>query len=222
MILNIPITKAKATIAIDTEDPTQLPEAVYIEALLQGLKVILNRGTSKVTKETYPNEEELKAKAMEVALAQFELVKQQKIRFTGAKVEKASGEVMTEARRLARNLVKEALKAMGKKISHIEASEITKAANAYLGTDKGKALIEQAKSNVEARKAVVAHEEGVAPDLGIDLGSVQVSEKKKAAAEKAAAEKKAAAAARKAGKDGVTDGRTAKVKAKAKQAEATA
>lgn len=144
--LQIPIVKGKSTIDVETDN---LPEDVYREVILQGLKVILNRGTSKVTGTLYPDAEELKAKAMEVAATQLEMAYAGKTKLTGAKVKKASGAVMTEARRLARALVKEAMKEAKIKVSHVEASEITKAANALLESDPG--LIAQAEANLAER-----------------------------------------------------------------------
>lgn len=144
--LSIPITKAKGVIDIDTD---AIPVDVYTEALLQGFKVLLNRGASKVTKAAFGSEEELKAEAMRIANEQLELVMTSKIRFTGGKAKRASGAVMTEARRLAKAMVKDAMKAAKMKISHYEASEITKAANALLDSDPS--IIEQAKVNLEAR-----------------------------------------------------------------------
>lgn len=151
-IINVPITKAKTTMAINVDE---IPDDVYAEALMQGLKVLLNRGTSKVTKETYPKPAEMLAKALEVAEAQLELVKTSKIKFTGGKKKSgATGAVMTEARRLAKALVKDELKRTGIKISHVEASEITKAANLYLESEAGAALVEKAKANLAEREAV--------------------------------------------------------------------
>jgi len=148
-ILNVPVTKAKATLEIDTD---AIPEDVYAEALLQGLKVLVNRGASKITKASTKDEEELKSLAMAKAVEQLELIKTSKIKFTGGKAKKASGAVMTEARRLARNLVKDEMKRAGIKISHVEASEITKAANALLEADPS--LLETAKANLEERSKV--------------------------------------------------------------------
>ena len=170
-ILNVPCTKGKGTVAINTE--TDLPDAVYAEALLQGLKVLMNRGMSKITKETYPDAEEMKAAAMAKAAENLEAIREGKIRFTGgAKSNKASGAVMTEARRLARNLVKDEMKRQGIKISHVEASEITKAANALLEEDPS--LIETAKANLEERQKV---------PVKINVKSIPISQKKVAAAE---------------------------------------
>lgn len=151
-IVNVPITKGKTTLAVNISD---IPDDVWQEVILQGLKVLLNRGTSKVTKETYPKAEELAAKAMEVATAQLEMVNTSKIKFTGGKKKSgATGAVMTEARRLAKALVKDELKRAGIKISHVEASEITKAANLYLESENGAALIEKAKANLAEREKV--------------------------------------------------------------------
>lgn len=151
-VVNVPISKGKTTLAVAIDD---IPADVWAEVILQGLKVLLNRGTTKVTKETYPKADELAAKAMEVANQQLEMVMTSKIKFTGGKKKSgATGAVMTEARRLAKALVKDELKRAGIKISHVEASEITKAANAYLETAKGAELVEQAKNNLAEREKV--------------------------------------------------------------------
>ena len=151
-VLNIPVTKAKTTVQIDTD---AIPVDVYAEALALGLKVLVNRGTSKVTATTYPNAEELKTAALEVANKQLELIATSKIKFTGGKKKSGtSGAVMTEARRLAKALVKDEIKRQGGKISHYEASEITKAANAFLETEEGGKLVEQAKANLAEREKV--------------------------------------------------------------------
>ncbi len=156
-MLQIPITKAKGEfININTDSPEEggdIPQDVFTEALIQGLKVLLNRGTSKVTKAAYPDADELKAQAIEKAQEQLELVKTSKIKFTGQKkASGVSGAVRTEAMRLAKALVKDELKREGYKISHIEASQITAVAKEYL--ESSPELIEQAKANIEARATV--------------------------------------------------------------------
>ena len=151
-IINVPITKGKTTMAVTLAD---IPDDVYQEALLQGLKVLLNRGASKITKELYSNAEELKAAALAKANEQLDLVKTSKIKFTGGKKKSgATGAVMTEARRLAKALVKDELKRAGIKISHVEASEITKAANLYLESEHGQALLDKAAANLAERENV--------------------------------------------------------------------
>lgn len=167
-IVNVPITKGKTTLAVNLDE---IPDDVYTEIVLQGLKVLLNRGTSKVTKETYPKAEELTAKAIEVANAQLEACKTSKIKFTGGKKKSsATGAVMTEARRLAKALVKDELKRLGYKISHIEAKEITAYAQAYLDGEHGPAMIEKAKANLAERESIT----GIGDE--INLKSIKISD----------------------------------------------
>jgi hypothetical protein len=149
---------------------------------------------SKVTKETYPNADEMKAKAMEVAAAQVELVMTSKIKVTGGKKKSgATGAVMTEARRLAKALVKDEIKRKGLKVSHYEASEITKAANLYLESEMGAKLIEKAKANLAEREAIKLGE-------GIDLTSVISASPKLVAAAEAKKAKGGSLSAKQAGK----------------------
>jgi len=177
-ILQVPVTKGKGSIEIDAD---KLPIEVYEEALLQGLKVLANRGTSKITKEAYPDEAEMKATAMAKAEEQVALMMKGEIKFTGkAKSKKASGAVMTEARRLAKNVVKDELKKNKIKISHVDAKDITAAANALI--DEDPSFIAQAEANLSERAQV---------PVKIDVAAlVKINPKKKAADEaKKAAEK---------------------------------
>jgi len=169
--LKIPVVKGKSYLEINTDD---LPIHVYREALVQGLKTLLNRGQTKLTKEAYPDPEDLKAKAMEVAADTLENMYKGKIRVMGgaAKSDKVPREVMTEARRIARNLVKEELKRSGVKVSYVESSEITKAANALLAADPD--IIKQAEEEVEKRAQ---------KKVKIDIASIPISQKKVKAAE---------------------------------------
>src|SRR5258705_2316138 len=94
--LRVPVTKAKGSIEVDTGS---LPEHVYREALVQGLKVLINRGMTKLTKEAYPDADVLKAAAMEKAEETLQNMYDGKIRIMGgAKSDKVPREVMTEAR----------------------------------------------------------------------------------------------------------------------------
>jgi cytochrome c1 len=148
-ILTIPVTKSKTTLEVDTAN---LTDEVYAEIMLQGLKVLLNRGTSKITKETYPVEADLRAAAQAKAEEQLAAVLDGTIKLTGSKAKaKESGEVMTEARRLAKNIIKDEMKRNKIKISHVEPKEITAAANELLAADPS--IIETAKANLEARQA---------------------------------------------------------------------
>jgi len=133
-------------------DASRLPDAVYREALMQGLKVLAERAMSKITKEAYPDEAERKAAIAAKAQANIEDMYQGKTKITGeAKVKKASGAVMTEAMRLARNLVKDAMKANKIKISTVKASEITSAAKQLLEADPS--ILKTAEANLASREA---------------------------------------------------------------------
>lgn len=157
-IIKVPVVKGKSLIEIETDS---LPTEVYAEALAQGLKVLVNRGTTKITKETYPVEDELKVAAMAKAEEMVANLKAGKIKLTAGKAKAASGAEMTEARRLARNLVKDEMKRQGLKISHVTASDITKAANELIAADPS--LLEQAKANLASRSGV---------KLAIDITSI--------------------------------------------------
>src|SRR5258706_11566955 len=92
-ILTIPVTKSKGSIEIDT---SKLPDDVYREMCIQGLKVLANRGMSKITKASTKDEAELKALAQTQAEKNLEAMYAGKIKFSaGVKAKKASGKVMT-------------------------------------------------------------------------------------------------------------------------------
>lgn len=181
--LRIPVVKAKHYVEVKT-GPDHLPEHVYREALALGLKQLVNRGQTKITKEAYPDGEKLRAAAMEKAEETLAAMYSGKIRVVGGKAAgKVPGVVMTEARRLARAAVKEALKQSGVRVSLVEASEITKAANALIATDPS--YITMAEEEIEKRAA---------KKVEIDLSGIQISQKKLKAQEAKKAEKVLSAA----------------------------
>jgi hypothetical protein len=182
-VLRIPVVKGKSYLEIDT---ATLPEHVYREMLIQGGKVLLNRGQTKLTKEAYPDPEKLKEAAMAAAEQTLQNMYEGKIRIVGgAKSDKVPREVMTEARRIAKSLIKEEMKRSGIKVSYVESSTITQAANALLA-DKPE-LIEQAREEVERRTAATSK-------MRIDISGIQVSQKKIKAAEARKADKTLSAA----------------------------
>jgi|SRR5215472_4937111 len=149
-IYEIQVTKGKATVLVDTDE---IPTEMYEQALQLGLKHMINLGASKITKANYPKPEELQAAAMAQAEVQIGLIKEGKIRGAAAKKDgKVPGKVMTEARRLARNLIKDEMKRQGIRVSHVETSEITKAVNQLLSEDDS--LIKQAEVNLAEREKV--------------------------------------------------------------------
>jgi hypothetical protein len=148
-IVTIALKNAAGNVDVDT---AKLPDDVYREALMQGLKVIAERGMSKLTKEAYPDETERKQAINAKAVANVQDMYDGKVKITGAaKVKKASGAVMTEAMRLARNLVKDAMKANKIKISTVKASEITKAAKMLIDSDSS--ILQTAEDNLKQREA---------------------------------------------------------------------
>lgn len=147
-LVSVALKNSAGTIEIDT---ARLPDDVYREVLMQGLKVIAERNMSKLTKEAYPDEDQRKQAIHDKALANVQDMYEGKIKITGAaKVKKASGAVMTEAMRLARNLVKDAMKANKIKISTVKASEITKAAKLLIESDPS--IVATAEENLKQRE----------------------------------------------------------------------
>lgn len=148
-LISFALKNGAGEVSVDT---SQLPDAVYREALMQGLKAIAERGMSKLTKEAYPDEAERKAAIKTKAEANVQDMYAGKVKVTGAvAVKKASGAVMTEAMRLARNLVKDAMKAASIKISSVKASEITAKAKELLGLDPS--ILTTAETNLATRAA---------------------------------------------------------------------
>lgn len=186
-ILQVPVVKGKATIEVDTDS---LPEDVYREVIMQGLKVMVNR-MSKVTKETYPQEEALKAAAMAKAEENLQAMKEGKVRLSkGGKTKGVSGAAMTEARRIARQIIKDACKRKGIRISTVPAKDITAAANQYL--ESHPEIIEKAKEAIAAREAEASMElEGIALPQE-DSKLVAKVEAEKAKAKKTTEDRKAA------------------------------
>lgn len=143
----VPITKAKTTLEVDVSN---IPDEVWDEVVLQGLKAVLNRGMSKITAKDTKDAEEMKRLALEAGQKNLNDLFEGKTKITGQKKAKAaSGAVMTEARRLAKAIVKDECKKAGLKVSHIPAKQITEAANALLEARPD--LVEQAKANLEER-----------------------------------------------------------------------
>lgn len=182
MLIKVPVPKGAGFIEVDTK--VDVPDAMYTEALLQGLKVMLNKGMTKILTKGLEGDDLTKAQvaAMQVATANFEKLKAGTLSTGRAKSVgdgKVSRELKTEAMRLARNLVKDQLKAAGEKVSHYAAKDITEAANAMLAADES--IIEQARESLIARSKI---------NVTVDVASIKADPAKvKAAAEKAAKSK---------------------------------
>lgn len=68
-MVSVPIAKGGAPIEVDIN---QIPQHVWDEVVLQGLKAVLTRGMSKITKEAIPDETKRKAEAMTKAKANLD------------------------------------------------------------------------------------------------------------------------------------------------------
>jgi hypothetical protein len=190
-VVNIPVPKAGGSIEIELDDlaSADFPEHVYKEIMFQGLKVLLNRGMSKITGAKTDGS---KKAAMEIAEKNLLAVRKGEIRlYSGKRPTKATGAINVEAMRLARIMVKDAMKRAGMKVSHYPAKEITAAAKLMLEGDQGPGILAQAEAAIKER-------EEKENQLAIDLSGLKADPKLVADAEKKAAESRAATKAKKA------------------------
>lgn len=169
--LHIPVVKGKSSVTIDTE---AIDDVYYESALFQGLKVLVNGGATKIVKPSVETPEAMAeyheaaiAKAQERVLGMLKGAdKPLKLTSRGAKSDTGPGaKVMTEARRIAKALVKDMMKAAGIKQSGVSASEITRAANAVIESDPS--IIKMAEDNLANRAA---------PPKGIDISTLGIKE----------------------------------------------
>ena len=192
--MNIKVTKAGKSLEVNLQD---LPDEAYQFVLQKGLEALLNARMSKVLTKDLEGEKlaEAQAAALKIAEENLSNLKAGKITKARGGAKDANGNkvaanVMTEARRLAKEVVKNEIRAAGMKISHVEASVITKAANELIAADP--AFIEQAKANIESRSQVKS---------AINIAEfVHESPKLVAKAEAAKAERKTQLSAKQAGK----------------------
>lgn len=162
--MQIPITKGGGFVEIMTDE---LSDEVYAAALFLGLKEMANRGMSKITVKGLTGVDLDKAKAAAMAKGQENAaaIKEGKIRLPGTKAKAGEGKVSkaltAEARRLAREDVKDGLRRAGKKISHYKASQITAAADQLIAANPE--YLKKAQANLESR---------VAAPVGIDFSAL--------------------------------------------------
>lgn len=194
-VLSVPISKASASVSLDLD---ALPDAVYKLLLAEGAKVMLNKGMSKIILKGLEGDGLAKAKADALTVANKNLDKMMAGEVKAGRsagTSKIAGVVMTEARRLAKEVVKNELRAANIKISTVEASEITKAANALIEADPS--YVETASANIETRKAK-AVSINIAGMVHVSPTLLAKAEKEKT--ERAAARKSAPLSAKQAGK----------------------
>lgn len=184
-VYKVPL-KAGGVLEVQGADLLTLNDDVYAEILLQGLKALLNRGMDKAVGPVKELEgaklDEAKANAVTQAQKNYDAMKSGSVKKTAAKGAKVSGAVNTEAMRLARNIIKDALKREGKKVSYYPASEITVSAKALL--EANPSILETAKANIAARDAA-------ATETSATLSGIVANTKASPELEKAAEKRKA-------------------------------
>lgn len=188
-IVSVFISKGKGSLDVDI---SKLPDDVYNEVVQKGLQSILGRGMGEIKTGALEGEELRRAQeaAMEVAAANLDKCYKGEIRFMAAKRTKVKGKERTEALRIAKQIVKDQMKAEGLKVSHYSAKEITAAAEQVLNDNPE--ILEQAKENL----AKIESER--TKKVKIDLKSSMKADPKKVAAAKEKSDKaKAATAAKK-------------------------
>lgn len=169
LILRVPITKASTK-----EEPSfvevcwdDLPNDVCKEIMLQGMKTLLNRGMSKIT--DAKKDAGAREAAMEQAKTNLTNLYEGKIRMSAGVRTKITGAVKTEAMRLARIIIKDQLKSLGKKVSLIKAKDISEAATKFLESERGEEVWTRAKANLEARAKEEASTKDALQDILVGI-----------------------------------------------------
>lgn len=186
--LKIPVVKGGtgAYVLVNTE---RVDIRIYTAALAAGFKLLANGGASKITKPADEDDKEAMdkfhkaavAKAEERVLAMYD--GSLKLGRGAGTVKGPSGAVTNEARRIARQLVKDALRENGLRVSHFSASEITAQANAMLtDSEVGPGLFRMAEENLNKRTST---------NVKVDIGKMKADPKLVAKAEERKAVAKA-------------------------------
>jgi hypothetical protein len=191
-IVQVPIEKAGSDVFLEVDIQSIHPD-VWDMVVMAGLKAMLNDGKSKLTGLTkMADDEKAKAHAESLAISQKNLAAMVAGSTKPKRGLKAKDdttlprEVQTEARRIARDKIKDKIRAAGGVPSHYKPADITKYADALIKADP--AIVAQAKANVAATKAVAVPTEFKIEGLSADPEKLAKAETKKAesAAKKAA------------------------------------
>lgn len=190
-IIEVNVPKAKTKLKLNWDSLDLDTKLAIIQA---GAEKIVQAATAKITKKDEPDETKMAVLALEAAEEKLEQIHSGKWKpGRKASVGKVAGVVMTEARRLAKNIVKAQIKAANQRISDYEAKAITEAANLYLSEHEE--LIAQAQASIEASK-------NLASAAAVNVAAIPVSPSKVAKNNEKKAAAKAATLAKNAGKPG--------------------
>lgn len=157
-MVRIPIPKAGKEGFVEC-DVDAIPPEMFSIVVMEGLKAVANaRMTSKagpgaVTKLEGEDLKKAHACAMKIAQENITNLLAGDLKPKGTKAAKSdlTREVATEARRLAKELVKDVIRNAGGKPSRVAAKDITAAANAMLEGPSGPEIIAKARENLDSR-----------------------------------------------------------------------
>ena len=148
--IQVPIVKASIK-----EEPAfaeicydDVPEDVLRAIFIAGAKVYLNRGMNKLTGSKTV---ELRTEAMEIAAQNLENIYSGRVRMPAGVRSKISGAIRTEAMRIARLVIKNAIKSNGEKVGDYTAKDISELAKELIEGEQGKEILADAKLNLEER-----------------------------------------------------------------------
>lgn len=188
-LIRVKIAKANASIEVSWDD---LSPEVKMYIVEQGLAKLLNGATAKETKTQTPDDKQRAANALSLANKKLDALKKGEFKRTRASG-KVPGAVMTEARRIAKNIVKAGIKANGEKVSDYDAKSITEMANQYI--EENPDVVTQAQTAIENAAKLAAATK-------VDTSKFAPNPAKKAKREAANAAKRAETAEKNAGKPG--------------------
>ena len=209
-VYKIHITKAGKDAALEVDD-AQFSNEVFAAIFAEGLKTVLNSKMTKITGMKELSGEalaKLQADAMSIAEKNLAALISGTFKFPGVKAKKPeSREVTNEAMRIARDEIRDTLRAHKITLSHVPAKDITAAAKALVESEGG-----NNKYITLAKEAVAKRAE--APSIGIDLAALglHADPAKVAAAEAARAQRGNNLSAAQAGRTNRTVGKASRAK----------
>jgi hypothetical protein len=137
-----------------TQDQVNQREELLAYCMQVGVQPLCSRGMAAIGTRGLEGAEleGQQAKALEVAKANLQKIYDGKIRIVGKKKTPGGDRAITAAaRRIARDIVKENIKAAGLKLAHYTAKQITEAADDCIASAEDNWIIEQAKEEIAAR-----------------------------------------------------------------------
>lgn len=180
--IEVHITKAKAAVTVDMD---RVADKYYKAFLVDGASYYLNKGMSKITIKGLDGEKlaEAQGAALKKANENLEAIYNGSMKVKGQKAAtKVSGKVMTEARKIAREIVRSLTREAGYKVSHYKAADITAYANKYI--ESHPEVLVQAEANLKAMEVKSNADLGFLDGLTADPALVAKAEKEAAAKRK--------------------------------------